>query len=124
MVGAMLPMVMTLLSRPTVSNAAPRANTAEMIGMSMDSSDPKAISRMTAAAAMPISSLKEVLLAFRLWMALPPSSTCRPASRAASAVSTTCWMLALSRFMLWSVNTTVAKAVRPSLLICDAPGCE
>jgi hypothetical protein len=60
MVGAIDPIGSTCDISPMASMAAPRANTAEISGMAIESSEPNAIMSTIAAATSPISSLPDV----------------------------------------------------------------
>ena len=87
-VGANVAMSIAWASRPMRLRPHPSASTAVISGSSVAHSEPNAIASTTAAARNPMNSLGPPPCCWpACWIPLPPSSTCRPSPRAASAVS-------------------------------------
>ena len=87
-VGENVAMSITWASRPVRLSPQPSASTAVSSGSSVAHSEPKAIASTIAAAMKPMNSLGPPPWRWvACWIPLPPSSTCRPSPRAASAVS-------------------------------------
>jgi len=121
MIGAVLGTSMPCVSRSIAKIALPSARTAEISGMAIATNEPNASSMTIAAAMRPISSLNDVEGLSSCPIAAPPNSTFRESVRSFEPMSTTFWMLSLSRLWLSLVKVTVAYAVSPSRLICAAP---
>ena len=86
-VGAKVAMLIAWASRPVMLSPQPSASTAVNSGSSVAHSEPNAIASTNAAAMKPMNSLGPPPGCWvACWMPLPPSSTCSPSPRAASAV--------------------------------------
>ena len=96
-------------------------STAETIGKPIATSVPKVNARMTIAAAIPITSLLSVSAGESLLPTEPPTATCRPAFTPGLPASRTLCAMSSVRVSPLTSSSTGMYAVRPSLLIWDAP---
>ena len=89
--------------RPETSPAIATAS-----GSSMASSEPNATKSTTPAASTPTAAVMPIEGRRSFSTACPPSSTCRPGARAASARLTTRMTSCLGRLFAWASKTTLA----------------
>ena len=107
-VGPIEGMLTACESSPTVIRPETSAPIAMISGSSMASSEPNAMNSTTAAAATPTTALMPIEGRRAFSIACPPSSTCRPGARAASAMLMTRLMSGTGKFAAWALKTTVA----------------
>ena len=93
---------------PTAISPETSAAIAMIRGSSIESSDPNAMNSTTAAATIPTPALIPIDGRIAVSTAWPPSSTCTPGARAASARLITRLTSATGRLAAWASKTTVA----------------
>ena len=115
-------MSMSRLASPIRPRPRARPSSAVAIGRPIAVSEPKLMSRMTTAAAMPTTVAKPIEACCACWTASPPSSTCKAGERAVCAVATTFSTAVFGRAPARWSKVTVAKPTVPPDEIARRPG--
>jgi hypothetical protein len=102
--------VMRFTVSPTRAMPQPMPNSAVMIGRPMASTEPNASSRMIAAASRPIASLENSAGSAKI---SPPSSTCTPSGRSATAESDVTMSRTVSPASVNSLLSRSAMSISP-----------
>ena len=106
--GPIVGMLTACEASPTAIRPETRPAIATARGSSMASSEPNAMNSTTPAAITPTPAVMPIEGLRLFSTAGPPSSTCRPGARAASARLTTRMTSCLASLFDWAPKTTVA----------------